>query len=291
MLARSYRRALLAQNKSPRTVQAYGEAVRLFGEFLVARGMPTNVADITREHVELFIADLLARWKPATAHNRYRSLTTFFRWLAEEGEIPVSPMARMKPPAVPETPPDVLAEEQIRALLKACGGKAFEDARDTAIIRLFFDTGMRRAELAALATNALDLEANAVTVLGKGRRPRLCVFGRKTALALDRYGRARARHKHAGSPRLWITRLGEMTDNGVYQMICTRAEQAGIGKIHPHQLRHTFAHAWLATGGQEGDLMRLAGWKSRDMLSRYGASAADARAHAAYQTRSPGDRL
>jgi integrase len=55
-------------------------------------------------------------------------------------------------------------------------------------------------------------------------------------------------------------------------------EQAGLPGLHPHQLRHTFAHAWLAQGGGETDLMRLAGWKSRQMLGRYGASAADARA-------------
>lgn len=51
-------------------------------------------------------------------------------------------------------------------------------------------------------------------------------------------------------------------------MLWRRAEQAGIGKIHPHQFRHTFAHTWLAQGGNEGDLVRLTGWSSRDMLAR-----------------------
>jgi integrase len=60
-----------------------------------------------------------------------------------------------------------------------------------------------------------------------------------------------------------------MTDNGIYQTIRDRAQQADIGHVHPHQFRHSFAHAWLAAGGNEGDLMRLTGWRSREMVTAH----------------------
>lgn len=109
-----------AENLSPRTIQTYMESTRQMAEFLAGQGMPQDVANIRREHVESFIAYLLERWKPATANNRYRGLQSFFKWLEEEGEIRESPMAKMKPPRVPENPPPVLREEGLRALLATC---------------------------------------------------------------------------------------------------------------------------------------------------------------------------
>ena len=289
----SWHRQLRAQRMSPRTLLTYGGAVRQLGAFLSAEGRPTSAAAIRREDVEAFIQDQLDRRKPATAHNRYRGLQSFFRWCVDEGEIPESPMARMKPPQLPEAPPHVLRETELEAIIGAAeADRTFTGRLDEAIIRCFVDTGARRSEILNLRLDDLDLDRGRLRVVGKGDRERVVGVGVQTIRSLDRYLRARARHPHAAESWLWLGRNGKLGETALRDHLHERGRQAGVaGSLHPHAFRHAYAHSMLAAGMQESDLMAVAGWKSREMLTRYAASTRAERALTAAQALSPVDRL
>jgi len=289
--AASFALHLRAANKAPRTQATYMEAIRGFARYLEAQGMPRNVASIRREHVEAWIVHLLETSKTATAANRFRSLQQFWKWAVEEGEITVSPMSKMKPPTILDEAAPVLTDAQLRALISACEGPDFDERRDMAIIRTFVGSGIRLAELTGLTANDVDLVAQELDVMGKGRRPRRVEVGAKAARAIDRYLRVRGRHAHHDSPSLWLGERGGMTVSGIAQLIRRRGDQAGIIGLHPHLLRHSWAHGVLAADMGDGNIMALAGWKDPGMLRRYARATAADRAIAASRRLNPADRL
>lgn len=281
--------SMRAARKSPGTIETYLAGIRRFQEWCRETGT-TPVLD--KRTVTGYIAACLETVEPTTAGNRLLALKRFTAWAADEDEIPSDPLAGMRQPKLDTKVIEPLSDDQLRDLLKTCAAKTFGDRRDEAIIRFMLETGSRASEVTGLALDDVDLAAGtAVIRRGKGGKGRIVPFGPVTALAIDRYLRMRRTHSlAAASQAVWLGVRGkEFGYSALYLTLTNRAKAAGIEKFHPHRLRHTAAHRWLAAGGSDSGLMAVAGWSQPQMLQRYTRARASERAAAEARSLNLGD--
>jgi site-specific recombinase XerD len=286
----SWVRSLEAENKSARTITSYTHSVRRLAEFA---GIAATT-DITTDDLRRYFAAEQGKMAPASVAVHYRNLRVFLGWLSREEPslMPASPMAGIKAPTVPKKRKPPMDDDQVRALLAECSKDTFEDRRDTALIRVLIDTGMRISGLAGIRyPDHVKLSQRILIITLKGGDEIAVPIGKKSIAALDRYLRARTRHAHADLPWLWLGPRGQFTHWGIRQMLERRAQDAEIEGVHPHRFRRSFAQNWLKNGGTEYDLMKITGWKTRDMIAVYTEELGEERARTAHARLTPGDRI
>ena len=301
-LVSAFRRSLRGAKKAERTITLYCMSVRFFCDWLTTQGRPHTLDQLTRHAITAWLADLSDRNEANTVKTRLAGMRRFCRWLEVEGEVDKAPTHGVEVPEVTDKPVRVLTDDEIKTLLKACQvprGKAgvyeraiFDGRRDEVILRVLLDCGLRVSELTGVGLDDVDLEQEVVYVVGKGSRPRAVPFSASTGTAIDRYLRVRRVHPYARrTSALLLAERGAISADGVRWRLQVLGEAAGVDDLHPHALRHTFAHRFLVAGGQERDLMMLAGWRSSAMLAVYARSTAVERAHAAHRKLGLGDTL
>lgn len=254
--------AMRAENKGPATIACYTDATTRYLRFCSERDQPP----MSRTALNHLVAGMLAAGlKPSTARTRQMSVRRFAAWLTEGGDLPAYPFPGVKAPHVQPPLVEPLTDDELRSLIRTCDvpeGAGDDDVlhhrRDEAIIRLMLETAIRSGEVIAVTVDDVDLDALLVTIRrGKGGRGRVIPIGLDTALAMERYIGARARHPLAETSTLWLGGQGKAYGHdGLIRSLKRRAARAGIANFRPHRLRHTAAHRWLAAGGSESGLMR-----------------------------------
>lgn len=294
MLAERWRKAIRTKNLSPCTEASYLRTAAQWTAWLAAEGYDIEPQDVRPYHVDEFIAEVISETSPANGAHHYRNLRVFLGWLVKREELAANPMKQTEPPNVPEKIIPLLTDDEHARVLAVCKGRDFVSRRDTAIVLLFIDTGLRVSELAGLNVADINLQTRQFAVRGKGSKVRLVGFGNSAGLALARYLKMRADRPHAGSPALWLSsrRRMPMRADGIKNMLSRRGRQAGLsGPLHAHRFRHDFSHRWQDAGGSEHGLMLIAGWSSTKMPRHYGKQAAAKRALAEQSRLGIADRI
>jgi integrase/recombinase XerC len=219
-------------------------------------------------HVRRFIAQLHAQGLSGRSLGRMLSAWRgFFGWLGQHGLVVANPCEGIRPPKSPKTLPKALAVDEAAALLAPVEeSDPLLAARDAAMFELFYSSGLRLAELAALDLGALDsiLHEGEVRVLGKRSKARIVPVGATARAALAAWAGARGEIAAASETALFVSRRGSrLGHRAIQQRLDRHAMQAGLARhVHPHMLRHSFASHVLQSSGDLRAVQEMLGHAS-----------------------------
>ena len=239
---------------SRHTLDAYRRDLADFAAFLVRRG--GSLPEATAETIRDYLAALAeAGLRASTTARRLAAIRQYFKFLYLEGRRPDDPSAQIDRPRQGRRLPKLLEVEEIEALIAAARARDGSDGvRLTALLELFYATGMRVSELAGLPLSAVTGDRTVLTVRGKGSKERMVPVGRAAQEALAAWLAVRPTYVVAPSRARWLFpsrgRGGHLTRQRVAQLLKALAPEAGIdqARISPHVLRHAFASHLVANG-------------------------------------------
>jgi integrase/recombinase XerC len=268
------------RNDSPHTVKAYARDVRDFAAFCGRYyGGTWSWAGVDRVAIRGWLGAMQQRGlAKRSAARALSALRTFYRFLDAARGLGVNPAKAARTPKLERTLPTHLDRAEVDLLFAeaerraAAGG--FAEARDLAMLELFYSTGMRLAELAGLNAQDIDLISDQVKLRGKGKKERLVPVGAHAGGALRRYYRCRDRLAGAGTPErraVFVSRRGRrLTPRSVQLAIKRLLGVLARGRdLHVHSLRHSFATHLLDAGADLRAVQELLGHASLSTTQVY----------------------
>ncbi len=241
---------------SGHSVTAYRVDLLQFCEFVSEMvGTPhPSVRQVERGFFRAYMGRLARRgYTPRSVARKLAALRSLFRYLVAQGVVEANPMLGLRGPKAAKRIPKFLPVNRVFMALELPEGDSVQGLRDRAILHLFYATGMRLSELAALNVQDVDFANGTVRVMGKGAKERVIPFGRAAAEVMRQY---LARRNELGGPdthaqeALFLNARGQrLSRSSVARRVRRYLEVVSESKAHsPHVLRHSFATHLLDAG-------------------------------------------
>ncbi|MDO5335222.1 MAG: site-specific tyrosine recombinase [Coriobacteriia bacterium] len=250
---------------SPSTIDAYRRDLGRYLRFLDGREV-AGPAEVARDDVLAFERDFLmaSGYAPRSVKRIMSAVRGYHRFLVREGYAESDPTATVDLPKQPETLPDVLSIDQVARLIDECKTDTPIARRNQTILEVLYGCGLRVSELVGLDLDRVLAEEGYLRVLGKGSKERvvplsgmalqrLCLY-----LANDRSLLQPAYAKPCSAVFL-NARGGRLTRQSVHRVVAQEGLRIGIGNLHPHTLRHSFATHLLEGGGDLRSIQDMLG--------------------------------
>jgi site-specific recombinase XerD len=252
------------KNYSPQTLRSYRQALAAFRFFRPDLSWTAASADDFRA----YLFDLMKRGRSrATIRLHFAALRSLYNHLTEKGVIPSNVLKLVSLPKPDKALPQFLTVPQVTALMEKPASKVkskqateWMAARDTAILELFYSSGLRLAELAALDVRDLDPIGETVRVMGKGSRERIVPVG---GLALEALSRYRHQANVQSGPLFLNKSRKRLGHRSIWLLLKNYVREAGLpATLSPHKLRHSFATHLLDNGADLRSVQSLLGHAS-----------------------------
>ena len=220
---------------------------------------------VTRRDVELFIQNLAERKVARSTQSRkMSSLRSFYRFLTKRKIVKIDPTQTVVLRAKDHKLPQFFYAPEIKQVFDSLKSNEPLTMRNLAMFELFYTTGMRVSEVSELKIKQIDLELKIILVHGKGNKDRYVAFDEQTEEALSNYlneGRPKLLKNADDNKTVFLNNLGKpLTTRGIEYIMQKVFNNAGInGKVHPHELRHSFATAMLNNGADLRSVQELLG--------------------------------
>ena len=252
---------------SPHTIVSYQNDLAGFFDFIELQFGSTNIDEINASFVRSWLAGMKESGMESKSLNRkISSLKSFFKYQLKQGVVLTSPMATIISPKVKKRLPQYVAEKDIHTLFSHVEfPDNWEGKTHRLLLQLFYNTGMRQAELVNLTESQVDISNGNIKVLGKGNKERVLPISKDLMLLIVHYQEGkRSQFDHFDNVLLLVNGKGKrLYPKYVYNVVRQYLSSVTtIDKKSPHVLRHTFATHLMNNGADLNAVKELLGHSS-----------------------------